>query len=71
MERKSVPVYLNTMLIPGIEITIVKPMNQTVWMVDVINMMRSERELIAHIPDYKKITERHVFEDKIVLVLNN
>jgi hypothetical protein len=68
MERKSVPVYLNDTLIPGIQITIVKPTNQTVWMVDVMAMMRSERELISHIPDYKKITERHVFEDKVVLV---
>ena len=69
MERKSVPVYLNSIQIPGIEIIIVKPINQTIWMVDVMNMMRSERELIAYIPDYKKITERCVFEDKVVFVL--
>jgi hypothetical protein len=70
MERKTVPVYLNETLIPGIQITILKPHNQSVWMVDVMQMMKSEREFIVHIPDYKKITERHVFEDKVVLISN-
>ena len=70
MERKTVPVYLNKTLISGIQLTILKPHNQSVWMVDVMQMMKSEKELISHIPDYKKITERHVFEDKIVLLLN-
>jgi hypothetical protein len=69
MERKTVPVYLNETVIPGIQLTILKPQTQTIWTVDVMQMMKSEKELISHIPDYKKITERKVFEDKVVFVL--
>ncbi len=68
MERKTVPVYLNDTIVPGIHLTILKPQTQTVWTVDVLQMMKSEKELLAHIPDYKKITERKVFEDKVVLL---
>jgi hypothetical protein len=68
MERKTVPVYLNETVIPGIYITILKPQTQTVWTVDVLQMMKSEKELIIHIPEYTKITERRVFEDKVVLL---
>jgi hypothetical protein len=68
MERKTVPVYLNDTLIPGIQLTILKPQTQAMWTIDVMNMMKTEKELLTHVPDYKKITERRVFEDKVVLL---
>jgi hypothetical protein len=68
MERKTVPVYLNETIIPGIHLTILKPQTQAIWTVDVLQMMKSEKELLSHIPDYTKITERRVFEDKVVLL---
>jgi hypothetical protein len=68
MEQKTVPVYLNELVIPGIQLTILKPQSQAIWTVDVLQMMKSEKELISHIPEYTKITERQVFEDKVVFV---
>jgi hypothetical protein len=68
MERKTVPVYLNDTIVPGIQLSILKPQTQAVWTVDVMQMMKSEKELLIHIPNYKKITERQVFEDKVVFI---